>query len=228
MRLQHPTELAVLRGAHLVTAVETERGRNWAESKIKALTGGDQIQARFMRQDPFTFIPQFKLIIAGNHKPSLRSVDQAVRRRFNLVPFTVNIPKEQQDKDLSEKLKAEWAAILAWLIEGCLEWQRIGLAPPAIVAEATDEYLADQDSIALWIADRCIVDAIAWTSVTVLFASYSDWAQKAGEHIGSQKQFKEALGKSGLATFSRAEKGSGYRGLKINSMRPADSTLQPR
>lgn len=85
---RHPTDLAGLRGARLVTAVETEEGRRWAESKIKALTGGDKISARFMRQDFFEFTPQFKLLIAGNHKPGLRSVDEAIRRRFYLIPFT--------------------------------------------------------------------------------------------------------------------------------------------
>src|SRR5262249_51135687 len=69
---RHPTDLAGLRGARLVTAVETEEGRRWAESRIKALTGGDKIAARFMRQDFFEYLPQFKLIIAGNHKPGLR------------------------------------------------------------------------------------------------------------------------------------------------------------
>jgi putative DNA primase/helicase len=82
---RHPTELAGLRGARVVTAIETEEGRRWAEAKIKSLTGGDPIAARFMRQDFFTFTPQFKLIIAGNHKPSLRTVDEAIRRRFHLV-----------------------------------------------------------------------------------------------------------------------------------------------
>src|SRR5207248_7135757 len=86
---RHPTELAHLRGARLVIAQETEQGRRWSESKIKALTGGDRIAARFMRGDFFEFLPLFKLIIAGNHKPSLRSVDEAIRRRFHLVPFTV-------------------------------------------------------------------------------------------------------------------------------------------
>jgi putative DNA primase/helicase len=81
---RHPTDLAGLRGARLVTAVETEEGRRWAESRIKSLTGGEKISARFMRQDFFEFLPQFKLIIAGNHKPGLRSVDEAIRRRFNL------------------------------------------------------------------------------------------------------------------------------------------------
>jgi putative DNA primase/helicase len=73
---RHTTELAGLRGARLVTAIKTEEGRRWNESKMKALTGGDAISTRFMRQDFFHYTPQFKLIIAGNHKPGLRSVDE--------------------------------------------------------------------------------------------------------------------------------------------------------
>ena len=110
---RHPTDLAGLRGARLVTAIETEEGRRWDEAKIKTLTGGDRIAARFMRQDFFEYVPAFKLVIAGNHKPSLRSVDESMRRRFNLLPFTVTIPPEDRDRDLPEKLKAEWPGILA-------------------------------------------------------------------------------------------------------------------
>ncbi|MFL5150930.1 MAG: phage/plasmid primase, P4 family, partial [Microvirga sp.] len=117
---RHPTELASLRGARLVSANETERGRQWAESRIKTLTGGDRISARLMRQDFFEFQPQLKLFIFGNHKPSLASVDEAIQRRFHLVPFTVTIPPGERDLDLTEKLKAEWPGILAWMIEGCL------------------------------------------------------------------------------------------------------------
>jgi putative DNA primase/helicase len=109
---RHPTDLAFLRGARLVIAHETERNQHWAETKIKSLTGGDPITARFMRQDPFTFTPQFKLMIAGNHKPSLRGVDEAIRRRMHLVPFTVTIPEAERDTELFEKLKAEWPGIL--------------------------------------------------------------------------------------------------------------------
>jgi putative DNA primase/helicase len=134
---RHPTDLAGLRGARLVTANKTEEGRRWAESRIKTLTGGDKISARFMRQDFFEYIPQFKLIIAGNHKPGLRSVDEAIRRRFNLIPFTVTIPPEQRDENLGEKLKAELPGILAWMIQGCLDWQERGLDPPAIITDAT-------------------------------------------------------------------------------------------
>jgi putative DNA primase/helicase len=84
---QHPTDMAMLCGARLVTAAETEEGRAWAETKIKQLTGGDPISARFMRQDFFTYKPTFKLMIIGNHEPALRNVDDAARRRINIVPF---------------------------------------------------------------------------------------------------------------------------------------------
>jgi putative DNA primase/helicase len=129
-----------------VTAIETEEGRRWDEAKIKALTGGDRIAARFMRQDFFEYVPAFKLVIAGNHKPSLRSVDESIRRRFNLLPFTVTIPPEERDRDLPEKLKAEWPGILRWMIQGCLEWQRLGLAPPQAVRDATAAYAASRRS----------------------------------------------------------------------------------
>jgi putative DNA primase/helicase len=146
---RHPTDLAGLRGARFVTVVETEEGRRWAESKIKALTGGDTISARFMRQDFFECRPQFKLIIAGNHKPGLRSVDEAIRRRLNLIPFGVTIPPGERDKDLPTKLDAECPGILQWMIDGCLAWQRIGLAAPAVVTDATKAYLEAED------ASRC-------------------------------------------------------------------------
>lgn len=152
---RHPTELAGLQGARLVTAIETEDGRRWAESKIKALTGGDRISARFMRQDFFDYVPQFKLVVAGNHKPGLRSVDDAVRRRFNLVPFTVTIPAPERDLELGEKLREEWGGILQWMIDGCLAWQCDGLCAPKVVSDATANYLASEDVLARWIEDRC-------------------------------------------------------------------------
>jgi putative DNA primase/helicase len=161
---RHPTDLAGLRGARLVTAIETEEGRRWDEAKIKALTGGDRIAARFMRQDFFEYVPAFKLVIAGNHKPSLRSVDESIRRRLNLLPFTVTIPPEERDRDLPEKLKAEWPGILRWMIQGCLEWQRIGLAPPKAVCDATAAYLEAEDAVGAWIEERCQCGPQAWAS----------------------------------------------------------------
>ena len=108
-----------------------------------------------MRQDFFEYRPAFKLIIAGNHKPSLRSVDEAIRRRFHLIPFAVTIPPAERDGELTEKLKDEWPGILAWMIEGCLEWQSEGLQPPVAVIEATDAYLTAEDAMAAWLDEKC-------------------------------------------------------------------------
>lgn len=205
---RHPTDLARLRGARLVTAVETEEGRRWAESRVKALTGGDRIAARFMRQDFFEFTPQFKLLIAGNHKPGLRSVDEAIRRRFHLVPFAVTIPAAERDLRLSEKLRAEWPGILKWMIAGCLDWQRDGLAPPDAVTAATAAYMEAEDALAAWIDEECSREPRAWTSSGDLFASWKAWADQAGEPVGSQKKLGQNLEKRGI----QSGKNSGNRG----------------
>jgi putative DNA primase/helicase len=191
---RHPTELAMLRGARIVTAQETESGQRWAEAKIKTLTGGDPISARFMRQDFFTFQPLFKLLIAGNHKPSLKSVDEAVRRRFNLIPFTVTIPPAERDPELAEELKQEWPGILDWAIEGCLEWQRIGLAPPSVILDATKEYLDEEDAIGRFIKEKCdLADKSASEDVSDLYNSYKEWCDAFGERPISTKRFSQNL-----------------------------------
>jgi putative DNA primase/helicase len=211
---RHPTDLAGLRGARLVTAVETEEGRQWAEAKIKALTGGDRIAARFMRQDFFEFTPQFKLIIAGNHKPGLRSVDEAIRRRLHLIPFTVTIPPSERDAELANKLKAELPGVLAWMIKGCLDWQKKGLYPPDVVTSATEKYLEAQDAIAAWIDDCCERDVQAWQQTSALFASWSAWANKSGEHIGSLKRFSERLEARGIEPLRKRD-GRGFQGIRL-------------
>ena len=216
---RHPTDLAGLHGARLVTAVETEEGRRWDETKIKALTGGDEISARFMRQDFFEFTPRFKLLIAGNHKPSLRSVDEAMRRRLHLVPWNVVIPPTERDKDLGEKLRAEWPGILAWMIAGCMRWQQIGLAPPAVVASATNAYLEDEDAFAAWIDEYCICDRQAWEKTTTLYAGWKAWCDRNGEFAGTVRRFSQTLQQRGTAyhtTYERdRQRGRGFRGLRL-------------
>jgi putative DNA primase/helicase len=210
----HPTDLAGLRGARLVTAQETEQGRRWAESKIKALTGGDPISARFMRQDFFTYLPHFKLVIAGNHKPGLRGVDEAIRRRFNLLPFTVTIANP--DTKLPGKLQEEWPGILQWAIEGCLEWQRVGLAPPAVARQATDDYLAAEDAVAQWLEECCCLDKIYSCRSSLLFANWKAWAEAAGEFAGSQKRFTQTIEARGFARDREGGTGRAiFRGLAI-------------
>jgi putative DNA primase/helicase len=211
---RHPTEIARLRGARLVTSTETEEGRRWAESRIKELTGGDVIAARFMRQDHFEFRPAFKLIIAGNHKPSLRSIDEAIRRRFHLIPFAVTIPAEERDLDLAEKLKTEWPGILAWCIEGALEWQTEGLRPPQSVLDATEAYLQAEDTFAAWVDEKCERKSTAWTAMGELYASWSAWATKFGEEPGSAKRFGQTLTSRGFQPIRR-HAGRGFDGIKL-------------
>jgi len=219
---RHPTDLAMLLAARIVTAQETEEGRRWAEAKIKSITGGDPITARFMRQDNFTFLPQFKLVIAGNHKPGLRGVDEAIRRRFHLIPFSVTIPANERDLNLPEKLKEEWPGILAWMIEGCLKWQSSGLNPPAAVVDATAKYLEAEDTINLWLEECCEKKNNEWERSSVLFASWTQYAERCGEHAGSQKRFVQMLEAKGFEP-KRTNKGRGVAGIRLrqDNMTPA-------
>lgn len=211
---RHPTELAALRGARLVTAIETEEGRRWAESRIKTLTGGDPIAARFMRQDFFEYMPQFKLLIAGNHKPGLRSVDEAIRRRFHLIPFTVTIPPAERDESLPERLVDEWAGILQWAVDGCVGWQERGLAPPACVVDATSSYLEAEDAMAAWLDECCQRDARAEASSAELFESWKSWADRAGEPVGSNRKLSQKLEDRGFAK-ERSRLGARFIGLRV-------------
>jgi putative DNA primase/helicase len=208
----HPAELAMLRGARMVIASETEEGLSWAESRIKSLTGGDRITARFMRQNFFSFIPQFKLLFAGNHQPLIQSVDNALRRRFQMLPF-LHQPTEP-DPRLEEKLKREAPQILAWAMEGCRQWQEIGLAPPESVIAATSEYFDEQDTFGQWLTECCDRDSSYSESPLLLFRSWSKFANDLSEDPGSMVAFTGKLKRVGM----RRTKTGGlrfYKGLRL-------------
>lgn len=212
----HPTDIASLRAARLVTSIETEENRRWAEAKIKNLTGGDKIAARFMRQDFFEFYPQFKLMIASNNKPGLRAVDEAMISRLHLVPFTVTIPPEDRDLALGEKLKYEYSGILRWAIEGCIAWQKDGLAPPQSVRDATDEYFESEDTFALWISECCIIDPNVSERTSELYMSRKVWADRRGEHVGTMKAFSQNLKDRGYEQHRLGSTGHrGFRGIAV-------------
>ncbi len=194
-----PSDIATLAPARLVTSSETEEGQPWAQARVQQMTGGDPLTARFMRQNEFTYLPRFKLVIIGNHKPVLKSVDDAIRRRFNIVPFLVK-PAEP-DLELETKLVAEWPAILRWAINGCLDWQMNGLARPHVVVTATAEYFLEQDTLQQWLDQECDVDRqnpFYSASATSLFKSWSTFLASFGEEKQTMKAFAATLTKAGF------------------------------
>ena len=196
---RHSTEVAALAGPRLVTVSETEAGRVWAESLLKQLTGGDRMRARFMRQDGFEFSPRLKLAIVGNHLPHLRSTDEAMRRRFRLVPF--NRKPEQIDVHLGDKLRAEWPAILTWILDGYTAWATDGLGTAAVVEDATNEYFAASNLVAIWLDEKAQRHDPAtgkYETAADLFASWKAWALAAGHEPGNSTTFGRSLAKAGL------------------------------
>lgn len=212
---RHPTELAMLRGARLVTAVETEKGRRWAESRIKALTGGDRITARFMHQNFFTFTPTFKLLVIGNHKPRLHAVDEAMRRRLHLIPFEATFTGDRAVKDMPAILRAEAPAILRWMIEGCLAWQRCGLNPPERVRAATAAYFENQDVMAEWRAERCETGPGFWEPPIRLFASWREYAKAAEFPVGQMSDFVDRMEAAGFHRDRDRRKGRYWVGIRL-------------
>lgn len=210
---RHPAELARLQGARLVTAAETSGTRSWDESRVKALTGGDRVAARFMRADFFEFDPQCKLLITGNYRPRMSNADDAMRRRFNVVPFEHTVPEGQRDQGLAEALEAEAGGILAWAVEGALDWRHDGLRQPRAVQNATAGYFEAEDVIGRFLADRCAMIA-GWTPTGALWNAWEDWCNAEGEAPGSKRRLADALQRHG-AIPERRDAGRGYAGIRL-------------
>jgi putative DNA primase/helicase len=182
---RHPADLAALNGARLVLASESPEGGKWDDQRIKSLTGRDTISARFMMGNFFDFIPQFKILIASNHKPRIKTIDDAWRRRLHLVPFTQKPNKP--DPDLKDKLRVEYPAILQWAIDGAEWWYREGLCPPNTITEATEEYFREEDVFGLWFAEKCSntiegtsTPYTGYTDRNTLYPSYEAWCRGMG------------------------------------------------
>ncbi|REF67384.1 phage/plasmid primase, P4 family [Paracoccus versutus] len=208
---RHSTDIAGLHGARLVMGSELPRGKTWDESVIKDLTGGDKLSARFMRQDFFDFDPQLTLMIAGNTQPSFRGVDEAIRSRVVMVPFTVTIPPDRRDTGLPDKLKAEGPAILRWCIEGVDMWLRRGLDVPDRIAAASAEYFDSEDTVGQFIADEIDLVVGGFESSADLHQRFTQWIERQGMSAWTQNTLiKELRGRG----FTDAKGTGGKRGLK--------------
>ncbi|HJQ13054.1 MAG TPA: phage/plasmid primase, P4 family [Gemmatimonadaceae bacterium] len=212
---KHPTELADLAGARLVIAQETDEGRSWDEAKLKQLTSNDPVKARFMAKDFFEFVPTFKLLFSGNHRPSIKNVDAAMKRRIHIVPF-VNAPK-RVDPYLSEKLKSEAAQILQWCIDGAVKFFVDGFRDPERVHEATQEYFESEDDFTQWLQERTTAGTKNdFVETKALADDYNEWAESNGERRRSTKSIAGLLVDHGFQRGRRtALSGRGFFALKL-------------
>jgi P4 family phage/plasmid primase-like protien len=218
---KHTTDVASLVGARLVSASETAAGKRWDETRVKGLSGGEPVTARFMRQDNFTFIPQCKLCFVGNHRPSMTDIDDAWRRRIQIVPFTVT--PARVDTELGAKLREEWPAILAWMIDGCREWQELGLKPPAIVRASTDDYFDTEDDVGGWMRECLERDDEATATSQALYDSYREWANRNGVFVMKQKSLSSALVARRLERWKEpGTRRAGFRGVRVNDRMGAE------
>jgi putative DNA primase/helicase len=191
-------DLARLHSARMVRAAESSEGRALDESAIKQLTGGDTIAARFLYSEFFEFTPKFKIWLCTNHKPQIRGTDEAIWRRIRLVPFTVEIPKAERDKNMVAKLMNESSGILNWMLAGLRDWLANGLGDPEPVITATEDYRQSSDVLQRFLDEACVRQNLALCRVTTLFEAYKKWCEDFGEHWVKRDEFSELLGKRGI------------------------------
>ena len=213
----HPTDVASCVDSRLVVVHETKRGASFDASKVKLLTGGDRLTARFMRQDFFVFEPTHTLLMLSNYKPAVDAGDVALWRRVQLVPFEVVIPEKHQDRKLAEKIKRdESPGVLRWIVEGALQWQEQGLNPPDTVREQTEAYRADEDVIGQFIEECCVRNKAAKVKAGSLYATFKDWCGSQGANpVRGNDFFAEIMGRG----FQRVKTSAGavYHGIGLHA-----------
>lgn len=210
-----PNDLAALAGARFVLCSEPNEGAPLDEGLIKTVTGQDTVTARFLNREFFDFIPQFKLWMMTNHKPPIKGTDNGIWRRLRLIPFAFTIPDDEVDGDLPNKLKAEHAAILRWMIEGFKAWKVQGLAAPAAVTGASAKYRQEMDLLGDFVEERCEVNSLLSAENAPLYASYVEWARDNGLRPRSHKWFSQELQRKGFTQSASRIDGRIWRGLSL-------------
>ena len=211
----HPTMYAALQGKRLAVSSEIEDTAHWAESRIKSLTGDESLTSRRMRQDFFTFDITHKHVIAGNSRPRLKGDDFAMIRRMVLIPFRERFEGLRRDPLLPQKLKVEYPGILSWFIEGARKWAIDGLLIPSLVRRASDEYMLDQNDIALWVAECCVESKDYSERSSDLYESFREWKTRQGEVASSTKVFSPRLER--LFPKKKFSDGNKFQGLQLKT-----------
>jgi putative DNA primase/helicase len=211
-------DLAKLRDARFVSAVEVTEGKRLAEVIVKQLTGGDTVTARFLFHEYFEFKLAGKIWLAANHLPVIRGTDNAIWRRIRLIPFTVTIPNEEQDKRLLQKLKAELPGILNWALHGCSEWQREGLCEPGEVQAATEAYREEMDHVGSFLKARCSLVPSLQAPASDLYEAYIEWCKVNGEESINQQAFGRRIRDRGLTNHRSSVTGrTVWKGVGLRS-----------
>lgn len=211
----HPTDLASLFGVRLAICIETAQGRRMDEVRMKQLTGGDQICARKMREDFWNFKPTHKLILGTNHKPIVTTTDHGTWRRQRLIPFTVQIPEEQQDTAFPETLRKELPGILKWAVEGCLQWQKEGLGHPKEIREATESWREESDIIGGFLNAYCAIETRATTTAKDLYTAYEAYCEANSDEPIRKQTFGQRLAERGFTTRKGAKGARLWRGIRL-------------
>lgn len=193
-----PNDVARLKGARLVTAVESGKNKALAESQIKQLTGDDPISARFLHREYFDFFATFKIFFATNHKPNISGTDKGIWRRIMTIPFEKVITPDERDPELDEKLSREYEGILAWAVRGFELWQKEGLGAVAKITEATSEYREESDVIGGFITERCRTGDEYKVSATAILKAVQLWAKDNGLRSVRRNEFIDYMKKRGF------------------------------
>jgi putative DNA primase/helicase len=195
-----PNDVAALAGRRLVVSSETNESSRFNEARVKALTGGDTITARLLYKEFFEFGPTAKYWLALNHVPSVKDDSHGFWRRVRLIPFLHKFEGQEQNMRLTAELQGEAPGILAWMVSGCLEWRRRGLASPQQVKSATESFRQLMDAVGEFIEDECVLDTGAEVSSADIWTSYLDYCNENREQPPlTRKEFSARLEAKGLS-----------------------------
>lgn len=207
------SDIARLENTRLVTSSEANEGSRLDESLVKQLTGGDRILARFLYGQEFEYDPKFKIWMATNHLPFIRGTDEGIWRRIKVIPFNVQIPANKVDKNLENKLKAEWTGILNWIVQGAIMWQVEGLKDPEVVQDASKQYRENMDPLEAFLDECCKAGSNYTIMGRPLYNAYRDWARESNEHLMSMTKFGREMAKKLPKTKER--NGTRYVGIQL-------------
>jgi putative DNA primase/helicase len=225
-------DLARLAGKRMVTSVETEKGKRFSESVMKQLTGGESVTCRFLHREFFEYVPTYKIWIAGNHQPDVRGQDHGFWRRVKMVPFTVTVPDDKQDRDLGKKLEAELPGILNWALAGVRLWREKGLGSAKQIEEATNEYRAEQDVVGMFITEALTIsdlpEGMKPASCADVYEAYVHWCDRNREFRQNKRGFEVELKNRGLITGRGSKNVAHWERVSLNDGYTAQDLTQAR